>query len=29
MICLWIDVAIPSDRNAIGKEDEKKFKYKN
>jgi hypothetical protein len=28
-ICLLIDVAIPSDRNAIQKESEKKFKYKN
>jgi hypothetical protein len=28
-ICLLIDVAIPSDRNAIQKESEKKWKYKN
>jgi hypothetical protein len=28
-ICLLIDVAIPSDRNAIQKESEKKLKYKN
>jgi hypothetical protein len=28
-ICLLIDVAIPSDRNVIQKESEKKFKYKN
>jgi hypothetical protein len=28
-ICLLIDVAIPSDRNVIQKESEKKLKYKN
>jgi hypothetical protein len=28
-ICLLIDVAIPSDRNAIQKESEQKLKYKN
>jgi hypothetical protein len=28
-ICLLIDVAIPSDRNVIQKEFEKKLKYKN
>jgi hypothetical protein len=28
-ICLLIDVAIPSDRNAIQKESEKKLKYQN
>jgi hypothetical protein len=28
-ICLLIDVAIPSDRNLIQKESEKKLKYKN
>jgi hypothetical protein len=28
-ICLLIDVAIPSDRNVIEKEYEKKLKYKN
>jgi hypothetical protein len=28
-ICLLIDVAIPSDRNIIQKESEKKLKYKN
>jgi hypothetical protein len=28
-ICLLIDVAIPSDRNVIKKESEKKLKYKN
>jgi hypothetical protein len=28
-ICLLIDVAIPSDRNVIQKEPEKKLKYKN
>jgi hypothetical protein len=27
--CLLIDVAIPSDRNVIQKETEKKLKYKN
>jgi hypothetical protein len=27
--CLLIDVAIPSDRNVIPKESEKKLKYKN
>jgi hypothetical protein len=27
-ICLLIDVAIPSDRNVIQKESEKKLKYK-
>jgi hypothetical protein len=28
-ICLLIDIAIPSDRNVIQKESEKKLKYKN
>jgi hypothetical protein len=28
-ICLLIDVAVPSDRNVIQKESEKKLKYKN
>jgi hypothetical protein len=28
-ICLLMDVAIPSDRNVIQKESEKKLKYKN
>jgi hypothetical protein len=28
-ICLLIDVAIPSDRNVVNKEAEKKLKYKN
>jgi hypothetical protein len=28
-ICLLVDVAIPSDRNVIQKESEKKIKYKN
>jgi hypothetical protein len=28
-ICLLIDVAIPSDRNVIQKESEKKLKYNN
>jgi hypothetical protein len=28
-ICLLIDVAIPSDRNVVKKESEKKLKYKN
>jgi hypothetical protein len=28
-ICLLIDVAIPSDKNVIQKESEKKLKYKN
>jgi hypothetical protein len=28
-ICLLIDVAIPSDRNVMQKESEKKLKYKN
>jgi hypothetical protein len=28
-ICLPIDVAIPSDRDVIQKESEKKLKYKN
>jgi hypothetical protein len=28
-ICLLIDVAIPSDRNVVNKEAEKKSKYKN
>jgi hypothetical protein len=28
-ICLLIDVAIPSDRNVIQKDSEKKLKYKN
>jgi hypothetical protein len=28
-ICLLIDVAIPSDRNVVQKESEKKLKYKN
>jgi hypothetical protein len=28
-VCLLMDVAIPSDRNVIQKESEKKIKYKN